>query len=146
MILVLKKKFSSKIFSQISKTRFWSCKTAYKTQKHPKFFKKQRKVHGCRHLFQVVGNSLQPELYIGSGKTFQSEELEHAVGFDVSEYSLRLYRPPASVHETFLRCEQIPDHILVGVKSVVYLYGPVSLCLVAFRSERTSMASPRSVY
>ena len=59
-------------------------------QKRPKFFKKQREVYRCGQFFQVVRNSFQSELDIGSGKAFEPEAFEHAVCFDVPEYSLRL--------------------------------------------------------
>lgn len=75
---------------------------AYGDKKRQKSLEKPTEVSHGRQLFQVVCNSFQPELYVGSRKALESETFEHPVSFDLSEHRLRFYRSPASVNETLI--------------------------------------------
>lgn len=70
---------------------------AYGDKKRQKSLEKPTEVSHGRQLFQVVCNSFQPELYVGSRKAFEPESFEHAVRLELSEHSLRFYRTSTSV-------------------------------------------------
>ena len=105
---------------------------AYGDKKRQKSLEKPTEVSHGRQLFQVVCNSFQPELYVGSRKALESETFEHPVSLDLSENRLRFYRPAASVHHTFFRSEQLSYDVFVCIQPVVDFYCPVSLRLMTF--------------
>ncbi len=81
---------------------------------------------GFPHEFsQIMRHGEYGKVHIDLVFPFMTKASVMPVEFDLSENSLWLYRPSASVPQSFLRGEHLPCPSFVLVEIVIHLYGPL---------------------
>ena len=101
----------------------------------------------CYHLTDIMGDSNGCKL--GGNEPFTSitEPLEVVVIFDLSEHGFRLDRSPASMHQSFITCQQFSGHSTELIVAMVHLNDSrIAFAFITHASQRTSGAVFRTIY
>ena len=75
----------------------------------------------CYHLSDIMSDSYGSELCIYKSLPSIAEPLEVIVIFDLSEHGFRLDRSPASMHQTFVTCQQFSGHCAEFIVAMIHL-------------------------
>ena len=75
----------------------------------------------CYHLSDIMSDSYGSELCIYESLPSIAEPLEVIVIFYLSEHGFRLDRSPASMHQTFVTCQQFSGHCTELIVAMIHL-------------------------
>ena len=94
-----------------------------------------------------MSNSYCGELRIYESLSSIAEPLEVVVIFDLSEHGFRLNRPPASMHQSLVACQQFSGHRSQFIVPVIHFYdSAIGFPLVAHPSERAMRTVFSAIY
>jgi len=101
----------------------------------------------CYHFPDIMSHSYGGELCIYKSLTSIAEPLEVIIIFDLSEHGFRLDRPPASMHQAFITCQQFSGHSTELIVAMVHLNDSrIAFAFITHASQRTSGAVFRTIY
>ena len=99
------------------------------------------------HLSDIMSDSYGSELCIYKSLTSIAEPLEVIIILDLSEHSFRLDRSPASMHQTFITCQQFSGHCTEFIVAMIHLYDSrIVFSFITHASQRASGAVFRTIY
>ena len=94
-----------------------------------------------------MSHSYGSELCIYKSLASIDEPLEVIVIFVLSEHSFRLYRSSASMHQTFVTCQQFSGHCTELIVAMIHLNDSrIVFSFITHASQRTSRAVFRTIY
>ena len=107
--------------------------------RHPNLPYRHFRAHAiafCYHFPDIMSNSYRSKLSIYESLSSITEPFEVIVILDLTEYSLRLNRSPASMHQALITSQQFSGHSSQLIITVVDLYSSGSaLAFVAHAPE-----------